>query len=941
MVFALAGYALKRVIRSWRLFIALTLGVILASSFFAGINISINSVGAKSLNQQLTQIYADMVVSSSKVVSSQDVSELRSLLSTVDGVVSTSVLSRISSVPVVAPLKVRLPGNTTLRFRLRGDVVLGVSEDSYIYRSMVIENGNLTLGEDEVYIEVDSDIAPSLSIGDNITLIIQVASGPFKRQIITKNLTVAGFISLNDQAFLMAFERYGIPVFSPLAAFGIRRFAHNIIITEWNRTFSKILDEVYSYSPSAHGLRVDVILSLDRESLVNAWDVESSKANLEALEAQLKNLIEVSLPGRGFFMKNQLLNVINSYESLSVLMILQGVILALPVFFVAWYMGLTVSNVSFNLRRREIGLLSTKGFSSGQLLRLFLLEAAFVGVISAAAGIFLGAAFTPIFTMGQFTEIPNVGLETVVSVIVFSIAIALLAVYKPARRAAKMKAVDALREYLYVEEAKTYRKVWLWLALALGTYKIVMLILGLDIASFIQPTGGVGARGFLMNILIRMVNFVDDILTYLGPILFFWGFAKIFIEGSVKVQELLGRVTRFFIKDLSIVAERNVRRNAARVASVTFLLAIIVGYSVSAVGQIATQRDYTERLIRSYVGADLSIIPSSVDNVTSIIDWLKENVTGIESITVEYTGFGGESPFPETLKIVAINPKEWFKTAYYEAEWFRESSPDQLVSSLSNDTIILDGKFSKYLDVGDQISITIGGKAFNLTVVAFYGPEELQVTGFSLRQRVRMIQSLNSYINLSLYECVNETVSATARILVNLEPGADGEGVAQEVRELDGVDWVVSVAEQMRLRDENVLISGPLNIMRLGVFFAALAASVGVALVTFVTLQERKKEITLLMVRGLSLKQVVLTLVSENLSVLLVAYGLGGFVGYLIDRGNVAAMNVASLLVAPRVIFPTEAVMTLTVIGSLLAAAAIIPIIIMVLLYSSRLVWRV
>ena len=941
MFLALAGYALKRVIRSWRLFIALSLGVVLASSFFAGINISINSVGAKSLNQQLTQIYADIVVSSSKTVSSGDVAELRRLALTVDGIVDVSVLSRIRSVPAFAPLKIKLPDNTTITFRFRNDVVLGVSEDSYVYRSMVVEEGNHTLGEDEVYIEIDSEIARNVSIGENITLIMQVASGPFKRHLITKNLTVAGFVSLNDQAFLMTFGRYGVPIFSPLAAFGIHRFTHNIIIAGWNTTFSRILDDVHSYSPSIHGLTVDVILSLDRESLINAWDIESSRVNLEALEAQLENLIGVSLPDGGFSIKNQLLNVINSYESISLMMVLQGVILALPVFFVAWYMGLTVSNVSFNLRRREIGLLSTKGFSSGQLLRLFLLEAIFIGLIGAAAGIFLGAVFTPAFTTGLSLETLRIDLETVVSVTVFSVAIALLAVYKPARRAAKMKTVEALREYLYLEEAKTYRKVWLWLALALGTYKIVMFILGLDVASLIQPTWRGGAGGFLANLLLRTTIFVDNILTYLGPILFFWGFAKIFIEGSVGVQKVLGRAARLFIGDLSVISEKNVSRNAARVASVTFLLAIIVGYSVSAVGQIATQKDYTERLIRAYVGSDLSIIPESVDNVTSIIEWLRENVTGIESLTVEYTGFSGESPFPEALKIVAINPVEWLETAYYEEEWFKGISLEELPSSLSNETIILDSKFSKYLDVGDPISIRIGGKTFNLTVIAFYGPEDSQPSGFSLREWTRRTQSLNSYVNLSLYECVNKTVSAMAKILVRLNPEADGEEIAENIRDLEGVEWVVSVDEQLRFRDENILISGPLNIMRLGVFFAALAASVGVALVTFVTMQERRKEITLLMVRGLSLKQVVATLLAENLTVLLIAYGMGGFVGYLIDRGNVAAMNVASPLVAPRVIFPPEALLTLTLIGLLLASSAVIPIIVMAFLYSSKLVWRV
>jgi len=50
-------------------------------------------VGAKGLNQQLTQIYADIdiVVRSSKTVSSGDVADLRRLALMVDGVVDVSV----------------------------------------------------------------------------------------------------------------------------------------------------------------------------------------------------------------------------------------------------------------------------------------------------------------------------------------------------------------------------------------------------------------------------------------------------------------------------------------------------------------------------------------------------------------------------------------------------------------------------------------------------------------------------------------------------------------------------------------------------------------------------------------------------------------------------------------------------------------------------------
>ncbi len=63
------------------------------------------------------------------------------------------------------------------------------------------------------------------------------------------------------------------------------------------------------------------------------------------------------------------------------------IVVSLPVFFVAWYLGATVSDVSFNIRRREIGLLSTKGLSSGQIQRMFLTEALVIGLVGGALGV--------------------------------------------------------------------------------------------------------------------------------------------------------------------------------------------------------------------------------------------------------------------------------------------------------------------------------------------------------------------------------------------------------------------------------------------------------------------------------------------------------------------------------------------------------------------------
>jgi len=948
---AMVVYAFKRVIRSWKLFLALMLGVILASSFFAGINISIDSLGVKSLNQQLEQTYADIVVStpSNPLLSPQNITYLENLILNVSGVKNTGIISRVVSV-AARPINFRLPDGSEVNYTQGVSGIIGVSAGSYIYENMILDTGDKGVpGENETFIEIDSELAPLLHVGDaiNVTIPVRVGAKPYT---VVRNLTVAGFISMDDRAFSMVLGRYTIPLTPLVSTSALRRVDHNFLLVDWNKTFADILGEVYSNASasSVTPFSTDLVVSLDR-ILLNPFDLEGSRSNLNTVTSTMT--IAISVYFSRITSRNNLVDALNSYESTSTLLLLYGILLSLPVFFVAWYVGLTVSDVAFQLRRREIGLLLTKGFTSRQLLRLFLMEAIFIGAIGAASGLALGAIFTPIFTMGQFTSLPIINLDTVIFVAIFSVAIALLAVFQPARKAANFKPLETVREYFRTEEAKPHRKIWVWIAFILGSYKIVMLLLGLNLETLLSQAGSIlgptvtaqagRGGGFILTLLQRIAIFIDaNVLLYLGPILFFWSFSKIFIAGSLQFQNAMGKVTKFFVKDLSLLAERNIQRNAARVASTTFLLAIIMGYGVTAVGQIASQNDYIMRIIYSTVGADLNILPETLDNVTSIKNELLTNITGVENIAVQYTGFSGRTALETdsgTTRLIAIEPEEWLKVAFYEQDFFIGDTPaDQMIRALSNETIILASRFSTLVKAGGNVSLTIGQKSFNLKILGFYG---LNPSSLSSSQR-SLLAAFPSYINESIYQQINGTVSSTAQILAKLQPSVNGENIAEQVRDLPDVQWVTSAAEQIRVRDQNVLVSGPLNILKLGVFFAALAASIGTSLVTFVTMQERRKETTLLMVRGMSVRQVLITFLTESFGALLVAGLMGSFVGYLIDRGNVEASRFASLSVAPRVIFPFDATMTIAIIFSLLVVSVVLPVIVIVILRSSKLVWR-
>ena len=140
------------------------------------------------------------------------------------------------------------------------------------------------------------------------------------------------------------------------------------------------------------------------------------------------------------------------------------------------------------------------------------------------------------------------------------------------------------------------------------------------------------------------------------------------------------------------------------------------------------------------------------------------------------------------------------------------------------------------------------------------------------------------------------------------------------------------------MQQSSAIFGGVTNVQRLGVVFAILAASVGTALVTLVSLKERSREVSLMSVRGLSFKQLAVTLLTENLAVVVFAVLLGTAVGLIIVRGNVAAQNAfVYSLVTYRMVFPLDSLLTLTSCFVLIFAASIIPVIIMSGRYVSRL----
>jgi ABC-type lipoprotein release transport system permease subunit len=903
-------YAITHVFRSWKLFLALLIGITLASAFFAGIDIKANVTAGQALKQDLSHVYVDMVATlyekrpESILNASRDVAGL-------SGVTGTEVISAFEG-----PISSEANGTYFDYAR-----VVGIQNHSRVYDGW--PNRPEGIGENETYVLRDSGLAQKYSVGDIIPVNISIYSSGGSPVFVSLNLTVKGFADLDEKSRSIALGAYSssypqIVVYqSPY--YGQRTI--DTLVVDWEKTMQRLVDTQWNVNPFGGQVSTNLLVYLDRNALISPWDIDTSTNNIKALQAQIQ-----TRAGAGFYFQNNLDMVLSSFRFKSLAIQFTFTFLSIPIFFMAWYMGTTVSDVSFSLRRREIGLLSTKGFSGGQIRRIFLIETILLGLLGGLLGVLAGFLLNPLFSQFSTEMLFNpqvISLYTLVSTIIFGVIIALLSTYNSAKKASRLSAVDALREYLPAQEMKSYKKRWPWIAFILGTYKLIIFIFGVNVTVQLTRIGMAG-QNFILAIFSGLAIVIDYVLTYIGPLLFFWGSTKLFIQGSLKFQELTTRAASF-LGDLGALATKNVRRNPARSAAIAFLIALIISYGAQVTTQLASEQDFTTRRIYTQVGADLSAyvtIPNEAENISSTI--LANVSTSIENSTIEYSVSStstGANYIPVNMK--AVQPESWLKAAYYEGDMFTGNNLETAFQNLSTnkDAIILEKSIAKFLNlgIGDFITLTIGTTSKKMTIVGYFGPE----TGAQYW----------SFVSEEVYKELNTSVSAySTRILLKLKPGENGTAVAENIRSLGlNVSLVDSFAEEYTLSQSDVTTAGSLDAQRLGIIFAVLAASVGTTLVSVVSMRERSREATIMSVKGLSYKQLVIMFLTENLAVVTFAVVLGTCVGFIAAYGNISATNSfisSTALIKHRFIFQSDAILMLVSCVALIFVSTIAPILI-------------
>ncbi len=372
------------------------------------------------------------------------------------------------------------------------------------------------------------------------------------------------------------------------------------------------------------------------------------------------------------------------------LLVFAGVALVVGIFMIINTFSILVAQ-----RTRELALLRAMGASRGQVMGSVVLEAAAVGVLGSTVGLGVGyllalglkalfGSFGLDLGAAQFT----VSLSTVVASYLVGVLVTVAAAVLPARRAAKVAPVAALRDDVALPEAALRRRVVAGLGLAvLG---VVCVVVGFSR----EGRTALSLLGTGMLLVLVGVTLVSALV-------------------GRPVIHAFGLVYRRLFGTVGALATENSLRNPRRMSATASALMVgltlvtlvaVLGASASASTDTAVGKSVTSQFIVSNVVGQ----PFSTDVAKQIAQ--VDGVAGVAAVRTAFPKVDGEDTF-----VAALDPKA---LGLALAVPIRSGS----LAELGPGTVAVNDQTAeqKGLKVGDTVTMAFQGGDVRLRVVATF-----------------------------------------------------------------------------------------------------------------------------------------------------------------------------------------------------------------------------
>ena len=488
--------------------------------------------------------------------------------------------------------------------------------------------------------------------------------------------------------------------------------------------------------------------------------------------------------------------------------------------FVSAFIINNVFAITIGQRLQELALLRAIGASARQVRRMVLAEALLISVLATiigiGAGVFVARGIIALFNAaGAGFPAADIVMapRTIIVAILVGVGITLVSVLVPARRAARVPPVAAMRpEVGFVALTSARRRI---IGVVVTVAGAVLFLLGL----FARPGGTAGT--------IALMAF--------GVLLLFLGVASLSGAFAGPVARLLGWPIARVLKTPGHLARQNAARNPRRTASTASALMIGVALvSVAAVFATSLKATFTEILEQAvqadYILTDESFqgLPPAMATELATLPELSA-VSPIRGIQAEING--------DEKALGAVDG-----AAFGQLVDLGVTAGS--VEDLTLDTVMLhtDPADDLGVGVGDRLDATfVNGVTSSLEVVGIY--DDASLAG-------------NWLISLDTLEQVSTQPPRDFFVLAKLADGVEpAAGRAAIETVLTSFPQTLLQDQAEFQRDQEGQIDQLLTIITVLLVFAIMIAVLGIAITLALSVYERTRELGLMRAVGMTRRQ--------------------------------------------------------------------------------------
>ena len=535
-------------------------------------------------------------------------------------------------------------------------------------------------------------------------------------------------------------------------------------------------------------------------------------------------------------------------------------VFALIALFVGSFIIYNTFSIIVAQRTKELALLRALGASRRQVLTSVMLEAFAVGLVASAIGVGLGV----LLAIGLNAVMESFGFSApdtpivvpaaaIISSIMVGTFITLASAIMPARRAASIAPIAAMRDVAVESTRTSRRRVVLGALLLLGGAGSLWFGLFGDSDAGLQLVG-------------------------LGAFLVFMGFTVIGPVIAAPMARVLGWPLARFGGVSSRIARENAMRNPKRTATTASALMIGVGL----VGFIAV----TAQSLK-----------------VSVVEAINSSVTAQYVVTTDSFGatalplslIGSLTEVPEVSVAAAVSAG--FATVEGDAKVVLATDPAALEQVISISDV--DGTFAALGDTGVAIPEKMAsdkklGIGDTLAVSFLHGgPSELTIE--SIYDTRFPIQGPGYFINQNLFAEVTPPDQQTAQSIYVGLVDTSSAGIAAAQAPLDAVVSAVPGAKLQNLKEFTKAQTDQANQFLVIVYvllaLALIIAIIGVINTLLLSVYERTRELGLLRAVGMSRRQVRSSIRSESVIISLIGTIIGLGIGLVFGWALVTALK--------------------------------------------------